>query len=73
MRGDTTMLPGGKIEIVEQELPVGESVDVVVRHSSASAPQSAVDILDKAPGQRLFKTAADVESYLKEERDPWRR
>ena len=32
----TTVLPGGKIEIVDQELPVGESVDVVVSQSAAS-------------------------------------
>ncbi len=31
-----TVLPGGKIEIVDQELPVGESVEVVVRHLPAS-------------------------------------
>ena len=30
----TTVQPGGKIEIVHQELPVGESVEVVVRRSS---------------------------------------
>ena len=32
----TTVLPGGKIEIVDPELPVGESVDVVVRHLPVS-------------------------------------
>ncbi len=32
----TTVLPGGKIEIVDPELPVGESVDVVVRRLPAS-------------------------------------
>ena len=32
----TTVLPGGKIEIVDPELPVGESVDVVVSRSSGS-------------------------------------
>ena len=37
----TTVLPGGKIEIVDQELPVGESVDVVVSQSSASERRSA--------------------------------
>ena len=30
--------------------------------------RSAVDILDEPPGQRLFKDAEDVESYLKDER-----
>ena len=32
----TTVQPGGKIEIVDQGLPVGESVDVVVSQSAAS-------------------------------------
>ena len=69
----TKVLPGGKIEIVHRELPVGKSVDVVVRHSSESAHRSAVDILAEAPGRRLFKTDAEVESYLKGERASWER
>ena len=32
----TTVLPGDKIEIVDQDLPVGESVDVVVGQSPVS-------------------------------------
>ena len=69
----TTVLPGGRIEIVDQELPVGESVDVVVRHVPESPRRSAVDILAEAPGQCVFKTADEVESYLKEERESWDR
>ena len=69
----TTVLPGGKIEIVDRELPVGESVDVVVRHVTSPARRSAVDVLGEAPGQRVFKTAADVESFLKHERASWDR
>ena len=69
----TTVLPGGKIEIVDQELPVGESVDVVVSQLSLSNGRSAVDILAEAPGHRLFKTAEDVASYLKDERKSWER
>ncbi len=69
----TTVQPGGKIEIVDQGLPVGESVDVVVSQSSASVGRSAVDILAEAPGHRLFKTAQDVASYLKDERESWDR
>ena len=69
----TTVLPGGRIEIVDQELPVGKSVDVVVRHSPESPRRSAVDILAEAPGQRVFKTAEEVESYLKDERESWNR
>ena len=33
-----------------------------------SLKRSAVDILNETPGQRLFKGAEDVESYLKDER-----
>ena len=69
----TTVLRGGKIEIVDRELPVGESVDVVVSQSSASERRSAVDILAEAPGRRLFKTAEGMASYLKDERKSWDR
>ena len=69
----TTVLPGGRIEIVDEDLPVGESVDVVVRHAPESPRRSAVDILAEAPGQRVFKTADEVESYLKAERESWDR
>ena len=67
----TTVLPGGKIEIVHTELPVGESVDVVVSHPTEPARRSAVDILDEAPGHLLFKSAEEVDSYLREERASW--
>jgi hypothetical protein len=71
----TTVLPGGKIEIVDQELPAGELVDVIVllTASPASARRSAIDILAEAPGHRLFKTAKDVEAYLQHEREAWER
>lgn len=46
----TTVQPGGKIEIVDQELPVGEDVDVVVSSASPLERRSAVDILEEAPG-----------------------
>ena len=69
----TTVLPGGKVEIVDQNLPVGEDVDVVVTQSPASEWRSAVDILAEAPGGLVFKTAADVAAYLKEEKESWGR
>ena len=69
----TTVLPGDKIEIVDRELPVGESVDVVVSQSPVSERRSAVDILDEAPGHLVFKTAADVAAYLAEEKEAWGR
>ena len=67
----TTVLPGGKIEIVNEALPVGESVEVVVSRAPESAGRSAVDILAEAPGHLLFRTAEEVADYLEEERDSW--
>ena len=73
----TTVLPGGRIEIVDHDLSEGETVDVVVTPSAspaASPPRrSAVDILAEGPGQRLFKTAADVDSHIQAERESWER
>ena len=69
----TTVLPGGKVEIASPELEAGQTVDVVVSQSSASVGRSAIDILAEAPGHRLFKTAEDVASYLKDERESWDR
>ena len=69
----TTVQPGGRIEIVDQELTEGESVDVVVSPASAVERRSVVDILAEAPGHRLFKTGKEVDDYIKEERASWDR
>ena len=68
-----TVQPGGKIEIVSQELPVGQDVDVVVSATHPSERRSAVDILNEAPGGLVFKTAEDVAAYLREEKEAWDR
>ncbi len=70
-----TVLPGGKIEIIDQALPSGEVVDVIILlpTSSATARRSAVEVLAEAPGHRLFKTAAEVDEYIRKEREAWDR
>ena len=35
--------------------------------------RSALDIIREGPGQRIFKNAADVEEYLRAERESWDR
>ena len=67
----TTVLPGGRIEIVDQELPVGEDVDVVVTHESKVEGRSIMEILNSGPERRLFKTAEEVKTYLSEEKESW--
>lgn len=69
----TKVLPGGKVEVVDRELTEGESVDVVISPTSASTGRSAYQIISEAPGQRLFKTAREVDDYVAEERASWER
>ncbi len=73
LRIKTTVLPGGRIEIVDQDLTEGETVEVVVTPSVTMPRRSALDILAEAPGHRLFKTAKEVDDYIKEERASWDR
>ncbi len=75
LRVETKVLPGGKIEIVEPSLSAGESVEVIVLRQRALPKErrSAVDILASASGHRQFKTAADVDNYLRDEHDAWDR
>ena len=69
----TTVQPGGKVEVASPELEAGQTVDVVVTRSSSTERRSVVDILAEAPGHRLFKTAKEVDDYIKEERASWDR
>ena len=69
----TTVQPGGKIEIVAPELPVGETVEVVISPAQAPSARSAWQIISEGPGQRLFKTAKEVDDYIAEERASWER
>ncbi len=69
-----TVQPGGKVELTCPELEEGESVEVTVR--TVLPPEkrrSAYEIISNAPGQLLFKTAKEVDDYIREERDSWDR
>ena len=82
-----TVQPGGKVELVCPELKAGDIVDVVVSMAPAPARtpawqpdgersrprRSVLDILNDGPSERLFKTAAEVDEYIREERDSWDR
>ena len=65
-----TVQPGGKVEIVSPELQPGQTVDVVI---SPAPSRSAWQIISDGPGQRLFKTAKEVDDYIAEERASWDR
>ena len=69
-----TVRPGGKLEIVSDELEAGQTVDVLVMHeSSATGGRSIMEILNSGPERRLFQTAEEVKAYLDEEKASWDR
>lgn len=66
---------GGKIEVVDAQLPAGQAVEVIVLLPSP-APllrRSIGEVLAEAPGHLAFQTADEVDAYLREERDAWDR
>ena len=69
----TTVLPGGKVEIVIPELPEGQTVDVVVLHESNASDRSVMEILNSGPEHRLFQTAEEVQAHLAQEKASWDR
>ena len=75
LRMTALVQPGGKIELTDQELPEGQSVEVIVLLPSTSdgSRRSILDVLADAPGHLAFQTADEVDSYLREKRDAWER
>jgi hypothetical protein len=75
LRLKATVLAEGKLEIFVPQLSIGEDVEILIllQETPISERRSALDILAEAPGQRQFKTAEQVETYLREERQAWER
>lgn len=72
----TTVLPGGKLEISAPELRPGQPVTVIVRvEDEQIEPMTITERLARAnyTGGKLFKTAEEVDAYIREERDSWER
>jgi hypothetical protein len=69
----TTILPGGRIEVEAPGLREGQEVTlhIVVQDETPPAKKSLLENLGGYKGGRLFKTAAEVDAYIKEERDSW--
>jgi hypothetical protein len=72
LRKRVTIQPGGKIELQSPELPDGVEADVVVLVPAAALrKRSLVEFI--GAGKGLFKSAEEVDAYIREERDSWER
>ena len=75
LRLSTWVQPGGKVELLDPQLLAGTPVDVIVLvpQAAETARPSILDVLASAPGNLAFRSSADVDTYLAEERDAWER
>lgn len=74
---ETTVLPGNRVEFSSPQLPEGARIEVTVVVPPQPAPSrrmSMIEFLKTLPARPLvFKTAAEVDEYLQEERNAWDR
>jgi hypothetical protein len=74
IRKEAVVGPDGKIEITAPELAPGQKVQLIVWPvPSEQDKRHVIDIIKDLPGGRLFKTAEEVDAYIREERDSWDR
>jgi hypothetical protein len=75
----------GVIQVRAPALTSGQRVKVIIETASEGSDatetseetktekRQVIDIIADLPGQRLFKTAEEVDAYIREERDSWDR
>ncbi|MYB42503.1 MAG: DUF104 domain-containing protein [Chloroflexi bacterium] len=69
-----TVRPGGKLEIVSEDLEAGQTADIVILHeSSVTKSRSIMEILNSGPEDHLLQTGEEVKAYLDEEKASWER
>jgi hypothetical protein len=75
LRIETTVLPGNRVEFSAPELPEGAKVEVtVVVPSQPLRRMSMLEYLKTLPpGPMVFRTPAEADTYLQEERNSWDR
>jgi hypothetical protein len=76
VRIETVVGEDGVIEIRAPELVPGQCVTVTIEAASEATQtekQHIIDIVAGLPGHRQFKTAEEVDAYIREERDSWDR
>jgi hypothetical protein len=74
IRVQATVLPGGRIEVIDPKLPVGRAVEVVVSVPEAAPPRDILAFLDSLPpSTRTPEEWAERERQIQEEKDSWER
>jgi hypothetical protein len=65
-------MPGHRIEIEAPELPVGQEAKVLITVDEPPITRRPLsEVMGDYRGGRLFRSAEEVDAYLREERDSW--
>lgn len=68
-----TVLPGGRLEIVNEDLKQGQTVEVALPEPTDRRHLPIIGILNSGPGQRMLKAADEVRACLASEKASWGR
>lgn len=72
IRIHTKVLPGGRIELVDPSLPVGQTVELVVTIHEPAGSIDPVAFLDSLPDPgHTPEKWAEIEAAFQRERDSW--
>jgi hypothetical protein len=71
IRQRVKILPGGTIEIHDPQLPDGAEAEVLITFERSEEEPSLVSFIGKGKG--CFADAAEVDSFLRSERESWDR
>ena len=67
----TTVLPRRRIVVETPQFAEGEEVTVVIRTTANPPRRRLSEVLAAYPGGQLFRSAEEVDAYLRAERDAW--
>jgi hypothetical protein len=67
----TTVLPGHRIEVQAPELPEGRAATVFIVLEEEMPKRPLGEVLAGYPGGQLFRSAEEVDAYLRAERESW--
>ena len=73
IKTSTVVQEGGRIEVETRELIPGTQVEVIILQNQSNGLPSIDEILAGYSGGRLFKSAKEVDDYIRTERDSWER
>ena len=71
IREKVTVKAGGKIVIQSPELIEGTTAEVIVMVDPPGNPPSLMSFFGVGKGKGAFKTAEEVDKFIRAERDAW--